>query len=106
MPVLVRYVDKVPGLIVTSLLEMPSINSGSTEQQIYDVCNELREAFSLDWDNCITYSSDNTISVIRQRDSLLQKIKIGQGGQNIFDVGCPCHLAHLCVGKRAKELCK
>ena len=65
MPVLVRYVDKDSGLIVTSLLDMPSINSDSTEQQICDVCNELREACSLDWDNCITYSSDNTISVIR-----------------------------------------
>ena len=26
------------------------------------------------------------------------------GEQKIFDVGCPCHLAHLCAGKGAKEL--
>ena len=29
---------------------------------MYDFCNEA-EAFSLDWDNCVTYSSDNTNSI-------------------------------------------
>ena len=61
---LTRHVDKDSGLIVTSLLDMPNINSGSTAQQMYDVSNEVREAFSLDWDNCATYSSDNTNSMI------------------------------------------
>ena len=27
-----------------------------------------------------------------------------QGDRKIFDVGCACHLAHLCDGKGAKEL--
>ena len=66
--------------------------------------NEVREAFSLDWDNCVTYSSDNTNSMVGNRNSLLQKIRSSQGDQKIFDVGCPCHLAHLCAGKGAKEL--
>ena len=39
LPVFVRCADKDPGLIATSLLDMPNINSGSTAQQIYDVCN-------------------------------------------------------------------
>ena len=45
-----------------------------------DVYNEVRKAFLLDWDNCITYFSDNTNSVIGQRNSLLQKIRSAQGG--------------------------
>ena len=60
-----------------------------------DMCNEVREAFSLDWDNCVTYSSDNTNSMIGQRNSLLQKIENEQDDRKIFDFGCPCHLAHL-----------
>ena len=60
-----------------------------------DVCNEVRDAFSLDWDNCVTYSSDNTNSMIGQRNSLLQKIENEQDDPKIFDFGCPCHLAHL-----------
>ena len=61
---------------------MPNINSGSTAQQMHDMCNEVREAFSLDWGNCVTYSSDN--SMIGQRNRLLEKIQRAQGGQNIF----------------------
>jgi hypothetical protein len=62
------------------------------------------ESFSLDWHNCITYSSDKTNSMVGAHNSLLKKIKDSQGDQNVFDVGCPCHLAHLCAGKGAKEL--
>ena len=59
---------------MASLLDIPNINSGSTVQQIYDVCNEVKEAFSLDWDNCIKSSSVNKNSVIGQCNCLLQKI--------------------------------
>ena len=59
---------------------LPNINSGSTAQQMSDVYNEVREAFLLDWDNGLTYFSDNTNSVIGQRNSLLQKIRSAQGG--------------------------
>ena len=47
LPVLVRHVDKDSGLIATLLLDMPNINDGSA-QQMCDVCNKVREAFSLD----------------------------------------------------------
>ena len=39
-----------------------------------------------------------------KHNSLLQKIRNVQGDQKILDVGCPCHLAHLCAGNGAKEL--
>ena len=54
---------------------MLNINSGSTVQQMYGVCNEVREAFSLDWGNCVKYSSDNKNSMIGQRNSLLENAK-------------------------------
>ena len=63
LPVLVRLVDKDSTLIPTSLLEMVNMKIDSIPQQMYDVCNEVREAFSLDWDNCLMYSSDNANSM-------------------------------------------
>ena len=69
-----------------------------------DVCNEVRDAFALDWDNYVTYSSDNTNSMIGQRNNLPQKIQNEQGDRKIFDFGCPCHLAYLWAGKGAKDL--
>ena len=59
MPVLLRYIDRESGLTATSLLDMPNINSSSTAQQIHDACNKVRETFSLDPDNRVTYSSGN-----------------------------------------------
>ena len=47
---------------------------------MYDVYN--------DWNNWITYSSDNTNFMIGQRNSPLQKIRNAKGDQKIFDVGC------------------
>ena len=66
-------------LPTTSLLDRSTINSGSKSQQMYDVCNEVRKALSLEEDNCVMYSSDNTNSMIGQRKSLLQKIRSAQG---------------------------
>ena len=48
LPISVRHVDKDSGLIATSLLDILNINSGSTARQMYDVCNEVKEVFSLD----------------------------------------------------------
>ena len=104
LPILVRHIGKVSGLIETSLLDMPNINSGSTAQ-MYDACNEVvKDNFSLSWGNCVSYSSDNTNSMVGAHNSLLKKIKDSQGKQKVFDVVCPCHLAHLCAGKGAKDL--
>ena len=93
--------DKDSGLIAASLLDIPNIKSGSTAQQIYDV---YKETFLLDWDNCVTYSSDNTNSMIGQRNSLLQETQGVEGDQKIFAVGCLCHLGHLCAGKGDNKL--
>ena len=48
----------------------------------------------------MTYSSGNNKSMVGKKNSLLTKIKnTQQRGQSIFDVGCPCQLADLCVEK-------
>ena len=67
--------------------------------------NNAIKSVKLSWDYCMTYSSDNTNSMVGKKNSLLNKIKNNQQcGQSIFDVGCPCHLAHLSAEKGAKEL--
>ena len=74
-PVLVRHVYKDSELIITSFLDMPIINSGATAHQIY-VCNEVRKAFLLDWDNSMTYSSDNANSMTGQLTAYLRKYEV------------------------------
>ena len=64
------------------------------------VWNEVREAFSWDWNNCVGYSSDSANSMIGQYHRLLQKTWNEQVDQKLFDVD----LANLFAGKRTKEL--
>ena len=71
---------------------------------MFETSDTVIKSFSLDRNNYVLYSSDNTNSMIGKRKSLLKRITNVQGNQKTFDVGCPCHLAHLCAGKGAKEL--
>ena len=59
------------------------------------MCNELKEAFSLDQDNCIKCSSGNKNSVIGVT-AYFRKYKVHW-------LPLP-FTAHLCAGKGAKEL--
>ena len=54
LPVFVTYVDKYSRMVVASLLDMPRTNSCLTAHQMYDVGNEVREAFASDLDNYVT----------------------------------------------------
>ena len=60
LPVLLKHLDKDSGLIGRSLLEISNINNGSTEYQMY-LCTEVREAFSLDWGNCVKCNTNSII---------------------------------------------
>ena len=105
MKMLVRHFTS-NGHFTTCLLEMPNINMGSDSQVMFQTCNSSLMRVSLSWKTCCTYSSDNTSSVIGKNKSLLKLIKDAQSElpQKVFDVGCPCHLAHLCAQKGAKAL--
>ena len=92
------------GLILTSLLDMPDINVDSDAQTMFNMIDYAIKSVKLGWDYCMTYSSDNTNSMVG-KNSLLTKIKNAQQcEQSIFEVGCPCHLVHLCAEKGTKEL--
>ena len=85
---------------------MPDIDKGSDAQTMFETCKRSLNKASLSWENCCQYSSDNTSSMVGKNKSLLKLIKDAQSEtpQKIYDVGCPCHLAHLCAQKGAKAL--
>ena len=68
-----------------------------------DVCNEVREAFSLDWDNCLMCSSDNTNSVIGQRNSFL--VKMSEVTEKFLTLAALV-IYHICVLEREPRICK
>ena len=84
LPVLVKY-EGPDGLIQTSLLDMPDINVGSDAQTMFNTVDYAIKSAKLSWDYCMTYSSDNTNSIVgKKKNILLTKIKNAQQcGQNI-----------------------
>ena len=103
LSVLVRY-EEPNGLSRISLLDMPDFNVGSDTQAMFNTIDYAIKSAKLSWDNCMTYSSDNTNLMIEKKNSLLTKIKNSQQcGQSMFDAGCPCHLAHLCAEQEVKR---
>ena len=41
--------------------------------------------------------------MVGRQNSLLKKIKDSQAEQKVFNIRCPCHLAHICAGKEARQ---
>ena len=74
LPVLVRH-EVHNGHIKISLLDMPDTNNGSDANTMFKTLNEVLEMSKFKWDYWATYSSDNTNSMIKKRNSLLSKIK-------------------------------
>ena len=77
LPVLVRY-EGPDGLIQTSLLDMPNINVGPDAQTMFNAIYYVIKGAKLSWDYCMAYSSGNTSSMVRKKNSLLTKIKNAQ----------------------------
>ena len=105
LSILIRHFGS-DGLVHTSLLDMPDIDKGSDAQTMFETCKGLLNKPSLLWENCCIHSSDSTSSMVGKNKSLLKLIKDAQSEtpQKIYDVGCPCQLAHLCAQKGAKAL--
>ena len=87
------------------LLKSQAITAGI---KIYKSILETKRANESEkeaWDYYMTYSSDNKKSTVVKNNGLLIKIRnVQQYGLSVFDIRYPCHLAHLCVQKEAKEL--
>ena len=73
--ILIQHVGKTTALIEASLLDIPNVNSGSTGQKMFNVCNEVIENFSLDWNKFLTYFSDNAIFMIGRHTACWRKLR-------------------------------
>ena len=61
--------------------------------------NEVLEAQSITWDNCVGYGLDNTSVNMGCQNST--KTCIHAKNEAVYIMGCPCHIVHNTVGKAA-----
>ena len=100
-PILLRHWDGDRGVITTSFVDMPAINIASGAQ-IYDSITQSLASRGISWKNCAAYSSDNASVMTGVYNSLLSRIR--KEAPAVFQVGCPCHLAHLAAENGSKAL--
>ncbi|KAI0224147.1 hypothetical protein LSAT2_024827 [Lamellibrachia satsuma] len=57
---------------------------------------------NIPWRNMVGYASDNTKSMVGERNSVLSRLLEKQ--PKLIDLGCICHLENLCVVDACKKL--
>ena len=92
--ILVKLLDPQVGNVCTRFLDMPVVNIG-TAQNIFDALKESLEKHNLSFTKAIAFMSD-TANVMKGRRSGVQKL-IKSEIPHLYDVGCICHLADLCI---------
>ena len=61
--------------------------------------NEVLEALSITWDNCVGFRLDNTLVNTGCQNSI--KTRIHAKNEAVYIMGCPCHIVHNTAGKAA-----
>ena len=61
----------------------------------------LYSKLEIPWRNCIGFASDNCNVMIGSKNSVLTRVWERQ--PNVFNIGCICHLADLCIKAGVKQ---
>jgi len=101
MAVLVRVYDQTIQRVSTKFLGLPTCNI-ATAENLFQAINQVFVTRDIQWSNCIGYSSDNCNVMTGKKNSVLSRVR--EQNPNVFDLGCVCHLANLCVQAAVKTL--
>jgi len=100
-PILITHEDQTTGLITTSFLDMPGVNSATGE----NIAEALRDSLSqcdLSLQQCLSFSSDNASVMTGRHKGVLGYLH--QRNKDIYLMGCPCHLSVLAAKTGGKAL--
>ncbi len=92
--ILVRVLDAEVGNVKTRFLDMPIVNIG-TASNIFSALKASLKKYGLDFSKAMAFMSD-TANVMKGSRSGVQKL-IKNENPSLYDIGCICHLADLCI---------
>ena len=90
-PVTVRLFDINQHKVVTKFLDM-CLSKVSTAVGIFTSINNVFQKYDIPWENCVSLGVDNTSVNVGRHNSLI--VETRKRNNNIFLMGCPCHIAH------------
>ena len=92
--ILVRVLDAEVGNVKTRFLDMPIVNIG-TAANLFSALKASLEKNGLDFSKAMAFMSD-TANVMKGCRSGVQKL-IKNKNPHLYNIGCICHLADLCI---------
>ena len=90
-PMTVKLFDINSHKVQQGFLDMCTTNSG-TADEIFQKMNDVFKENDLTWNQCVGLSVDNTAVNLGIRNGLKAKI-LGEN-ENVYVMGCPCHIIH------------
>lgn len=93
--------DSSTGRVTTAFLDFAVCNQ-ATAENTFGKLDEKMKLYDIQWSRCIAFSSDNTSVMLGRNNSIYTRI--AESNQDVYPVGCACHLAHLCAKKAANQL--
>ncbi|KAJ8037837.1 Ketimine reductase mu-crystallin [Holothuria leucospilota] len=101
-PIVVRYFDKDVNQVLSVLLEIVVTKESSTGENIFHLLDKAMEDNGVPWKNVICFSADNAAVMMGPQRGVASFVK--RENENVFILGCPCHLIHLAAEKGASQL--
>ena len=93
-PLTVRIFDENHGKVDTRFLDMctTSGQDAATVQTIFEKMNAVLIVHKIPWGNCVGVGVDNTSVNIGRHNLIMTRVH--SVNQNIYFMGCPCHITH------------
>ncbi|XP_072173986.1 LOW QUALITY PROTEIN: uncharacterized protein [Diadema setosum] len=101
-PVVVRYFDEDCSKVISALLQIATTDERSTGKGIFNLLDKIFVENGLFWQNVICFSADNAAVMMGEKNGVRAFVK--EKNNNIFVMGCLCHLLHLAAEKGADQL--
>ena len=103
-PLTVRVYTENTCKVETRFLDMctTSGTDAATARAIFDKMDGVLSNYNIPWDNCVGLGVDNTSVNTGRHNSIISRIHAIN--QNVYLMGCPCHIAHNTANAAADAL--
>ena len=95
-PIAVRIFDINRSKTVSEHFCSMCLTDGENAGKAYKIFEKIDSIFQSDgipWQNCVSLNVDNTNAMVGKRNSVGSRFL--EKNPNVFNGGCPCHLAHI-----------
>ena len=102
-PITVKIFDASRGKVESQFFDMCTTTgpSGATAESIFAKMDSVLSLHRVPWGNCVGFGVDNASVNMGRHNSI--KSRVEQVNDNVYFMGCPCHIAHNTAGVASEK---